>query len=130
MRELVMQLFVREFASHTSIDFSVGSHRIMLLRNNTLRIVNSSRADEGKYTCFAENYLGKANSTGHLSVRGTHTHTHTHTLIHTHITYCTVCLLQQSNKLKLEVSQSAVVGGKLDRQNLKDSVSYFSLFDF
>uniref|UniRef100_A0A3Q4N4V7 Contactin 2 n=1 Tax=Neolamprologus brichardi TaxID=32507 RepID=A0A3Q4N4V7_NEOBR len=36
-----------------------------------LWIYNISRADEGKYTCFAENYLGKANSTGHLSVRGT-----------------------------------------------------------
>lgn len=35
-----------------------------------LWIYNISRADEGKYTCFAENYLGKANSTGHLSVRG------------------------------------------------------------
>ncbi len=70
MRELVMQLFVREFASHTSIDFSVGSHRIMLLRNNTLRIVNSSRADEGNYVCRAENQLGLAEMTAILWVKG------------------------------------------------------------
>lgn len=52
-----------------------------------LRIHNISRADEGKYTCFAENYLGKANSTGHLSVRGTQKHgrTHTYTGKNTHI---------------------------------------------
>ncbi|XP_030620477.1 contactin-5 [Chanos chanos] len=36
------------------------NRRIMLLRNNTLRIVNSSRADEGTYTCRAENLFGSA----------------------------------------------------------------------
>lgn len=44
--------------------------RITVAPDGTLWIRNVSRADEGKYTCFAENYLGKANSTGHLSVRG------------------------------------------------------------
>lgn len=44
--------------------------RITVTPDGTLWIYNISRADEGKYTCFAENYLGKANSTGHLSVRG------------------------------------------------------------
>lgn len=68
--ELVVQLFVREFASHTSIDFCVLSHRIMLLRNNTLRIVNSSRADEGNYVCRAENQLGSAEMTAILWVKG------------------------------------------------------------
>uniref|UniRef100_A0A7N6ATF7 Contactin-5 n=1 Tax=Anabas testudineus TaxID=64144 RepID=A0A7N6ATF7_ANATE len=38
------------------------SCRIMLLRNNTLRIVNASRADEGNYVCRAENQLGSADS--------------------------------------------------------------------
>lgn len=38
--------------------------------DGTLIIRNISRSDEGKYTCFAENFMGKANSTGILSVRG------------------------------------------------------------
>uniref|UniRef100_A0AAQ4RAU7 Contactin 2 n=1 Tax=Gasterosteus aculeatus aculeatus TaxID=481459 RepID=A0AAQ4RAU7_GASAC len=42
---------------------------ITVTPDGVLWINNISRADEGKYTCFAENYLGKANSTGHLSVR-------------------------------------------------------------
>ncbi|XP_037535094.1 contactin-2 [Nematolebias whitei] len=46
-----------------------NSSRISVTPDGTLWIHNISRADEGKYTCFAENYLGKANSTGHLSVR-------------------------------------------------------------
>ncbi|KAM4741647.1 contactin-2 [Anableps anableps] len=47
----------------------INSSRITVTPDGTLWIYNISRADEGKYTCFAENYLGKANSTGHLSVR-------------------------------------------------------------
>ncbi|KAM7398986.1 hypothetical protein PAMP_018283 [Pampus punctatissimus] len=43
--------------------------RIMLLRNNTLRIVNSSRADEGNYVCRAENQLGSAEMTAILWVK-------------------------------------------------------------
>uniref|UniRef100_A0A8C2BK62 Contactin 2 n=1 Tax=Cyprinus carpio TaxID=7962 RepID=A0A8C2BK62_CYPCA len=46
-----------------------NSTRITVTPDGVLWIYNISRADEGKYTCFAENYLGKANSTGHLSVR-------------------------------------------------------------
>ncbi|KAM6980111.1 contactin-2 [Aplochiton taeniatus] len=46
-----------------------NSSRVTVTPDGLLRIRNISRADEGKYTCFAENYLGKANSTGHLSVR-------------------------------------------------------------
>ncbi|XP_056128734.1 contactin-2 [Lampris incognitus] len=46
-----------------------NSSRATVTPNGILWIHNISRADEGKYTCFAENYLGKANSTGHLSVR-------------------------------------------------------------
>nr|XP_055029793.1 contactin-5 isoform X1 [Misgurnus anguillicaudatus] len=36
------------------------SRRITLLRNNTLRIINSSRTDEGNYVCRAENQFGSA----------------------------------------------------------------------
>uniref|UniRef100_A0A8C1HDC2 Contactin 2 n=1 Tax=Cyprinus carpio carpio TaxID=630221 RepID=A0A8C1HDC2_CYPCA len=46
-----------------------NSTRITVTPDGVLWIYNISRSDEGKYTCFAENYLGKANSTGHLSVR-------------------------------------------------------------
>lgn len=46
------------------------SCRIMLLRNNTLKIVNSSRADEGSYMCRAENQLGSAEMTASLWVKG------------------------------------------------------------
>uniref|UniRef100_A0A8C5G6U8 Contactin 2 n=1 Tax=Gouania willdenowi TaxID=441366 RepID=A0A8C5G6U8_GOUWI len=46
-----------------------NSSRVTVSPDGLLWIHNISRADEGKYTCFAENYLGKANSTGHLSVR-------------------------------------------------------------
>ncbi|XP_041851725.1 contactin-5 isoform X3 [Melanotaenia boesemani] len=45
------------------------SKRIMLLRNNTLKIVNSSRADEGNYVCRAENQLGSAEMTAILWVK-------------------------------------------------------------
>ncbi|KAJ8400200.1 hypothetical protein AAFF_G00398940 [Aldrovandia affinis] len=46
-----------------------NNSRVTVTSDGKLLITNISRADEGKYTCFAENYLGKANSTGHLSVR-------------------------------------------------------------
>ncbi|XP_066559318.1 contactin-2 isoform X2 [Amia ocellicauda] len=46
-----------------------NSSRVTIYADGTLWIQNISRADEGKYTCFAENFLGKANSTGILSVR-------------------------------------------------------------
>ncbi|KAG9348394.1 hypothetical protein JZ751_002129 [Albula glossodonta] len=45
-------------------------HRaIVLLRNSMLRILNSSRADEGKYICRAENQFGSAEMTTVLSVK-------------------------------------------------------------
>uniref|UniRef100_A0A803TTJ1 Contactin-2 n=1 Tax=Anolis carolinensis TaxID=28377 RepID=A0A803TTJ1_ANOCA len=43
--------------------------RITITPSGTLIIRNISKSDEGKYTCFAENFMGKANSTGTLSVR-------------------------------------------------------------
>lgn len=45
-------------------------YRVTVTLDGTLIIRNISRSDEGKYTCFAENFMGKANSTGILSVRG------------------------------------------------------------
>lgn len=46
-----------------------NSSRMTITPDGTLSIRNITRADEGKYTCFAENFLGKANSTGTVSVR-------------------------------------------------------------
>lgn len=43
---------------------------MMLLRNNTLRIVNSSRTDEGSYVCRADNQFGSAEMTAVLWVKG------------------------------------------------------------
>uniref|UniRef100_A0A670ZE85 Contactin 2 n=1 Tax=Pseudonaja textilis TaxID=8673 RepID=A0A670ZE85_PSETE len=47
-----------------------NSSSIIITPDGTLIIRNISKPDEGKYTCFAENFMGKANSTGILSVRG------------------------------------------------------------
>uniref|UniRef100_H3DNY9 Contactin-5 n=1 Tax=Tetraodon nigroviridis TaxID=99883 RepID=H3DNY9_TETNG len=46
-----------------------ANQRILLLRNNTLRIVNSSRADEGSYVCRADNQFGSAEMTAVLWVK-------------------------------------------------------------
>ncbi|KAK6472062.1 contactin-2-like [Huso huso] len=46
-----------------------NNSRVTIMEDNSLWIRNISRSDGGKYTCFAENFLGKANSTGILSVR-------------------------------------------------------------
>ncbi|KAJ8405912.1 hypothetical protein AAFF_G00313490 [Aldrovandia affinis] len=43
--------------------------RISVLQNNTLRIVNSSRADEGTYVCWAKNVFGTAEMATVLSVK-------------------------------------------------------------
>ncbi|KAM4619310.1 contactin-1a-like isoform 1-T2 [Polymixia lowei] len=45
-----------------------NSTRVFIWEDGSLEILNVTRADEGRYTCFAENDLGKANSTGSLSV--------------------------------------------------------------
>lgn len=66
----VAQPLAYEFLSGSRIDCRVLSCRIMLLRNNTLKIVNSSRADEGNYVCRAENQLGSAEMTASLWVKG------------------------------------------------------------
>uniref|UniRef100_A0AAY4DVU5 Contactin 1 n=1 Tax=Denticeps clupeoides TaxID=299321 RepID=A0AAY4DVU5_9TELE len=45
-----------------------NSSRIFIWESGNLEIVNATKTDEGMYTCFAENDLGKANSTGSLSI--------------------------------------------------------------
>uniref|UniRef100_A0A8D0H9P3 Contactin 2 n=1 Tax=Sphenodon punctatus TaxID=8508 RepID=A0A8D0H9P3_SPHPU len=47
----------------------INSSRVTITPDGTLILRNISKSDEGKYTCFAENFMGKANSTGILSVR-------------------------------------------------------------
>ncbi|KAG8451010.1 hypothetical protein GDO86_003333, partial [Hymenochirus boettgeri] len=46
-----------------------NNKRVTITANGTLILKNISRSDEGKYTCFAENIMGKSNSTGVLNVR-------------------------------------------------------------
>ncbi|XP_068169089.1 contactin-1a-like isoform X1 [Antennarius striatus] len=45
-----------------------NSTRVFVWEDGSLEILNVTRADEGRYTCFAENDRGKANSTGSLLV--------------------------------------------------------------
>lgn len=46
--------------------------RMLIWEDGSLEILNVTRADEGRYTCFAQNDRGKANSTGSLLVTGDH----------------------------------------------------------
>eukprot|EP00064_Thunnus_orientalis_P007189 superscaffoldBa00000784_g7208 len=46
--------------------FALG--KVFIWEDGSLEILNVTRADEGRYTCFAENDRGKANSTGSLLV--------------------------------------------------------------
>ncbi|XP_013875193.1 contactin-1a [Austrofundulus limnaeus] len=45
-----------------------NSTRVFIWLDGSLEILNVTQADEGRYTCFAENHLGKANSTRPLLV--------------------------------------------------------------
>lgn len=49
-------------------DLLHNSTRVFIWEDGSLEILNVTRADEGRYTCFAENDRGKANSTGSLLV--------------------------------------------------------------
>lgn len=51
-------------------DFTLLPPRVFIWEDGSLEILNVTRADEGRYTCFAENDRGKANSTGSLLVLG------------------------------------------------------------
>ncbi|KAJ8262276.1 hypothetical protein GJAV_G00164580 [Gymnothorax javanicus] len=46
-----------------------NSSRIHIWADGSLEILNVTKLDEGRYTCFVENHLGKANSTGSLSIK-------------------------------------------------------------
>uniref|UniRef100_A0A3B3SFI3 Contactin 1b n=1 Tax=Paramormyrops kingsleyae TaxID=1676925 RepID=A0A3B3SFI3_9TELE len=50
-----------------------NSSRIRVWDDGSLEIFNATKADEGMYTCFAENDRGKGNSTGTLSITGVRT---------------------------------------------------------
>lgn len=45
-----------------------NTSRVMVWADGSLEILNVTKEDEGRYTCFAENEHGKANSSGSLSV--------------------------------------------------------------
>uniref|UniRef100_A0A667WN09 Contactin 1 n=1 Tax=Myripristis murdjan TaxID=586833 RepID=A0A667WN09_9TELE len=45
-----------------------NSTRMFIWEDGSLEILNVTLADEGRYTCFAKNDRGKANSTGSLSI--------------------------------------------------------------
>ncbi|XP_067356392.1 contactin-1a isoform X2 [Channa argus] len=45
-----------------------NSTRVFIWEDGSLEILNVTQADQGRYTCFAENDRGKANSTGSLFV--------------------------------------------------------------
>ncbi|XP_064807361.1 contactin-1a-like [Oncorhynchus masou masou] len=45
-----------------------NSTRVLIWEDGSLEILNVTEADEGRYTCFAENNRGQANSTGSLSI--------------------------------------------------------------
>lgn len=51
-------------------NFTLILLRVFIWEDGSLEILNVTRADEGSYTCFAENDRGKANSTGSLLVLG------------------------------------------------------------
>ncbi|XP_052400437.1 contactin-1a [Carassius gibelio] len=45
-----------------------NSSRIFIRPDGSLELLNITKSDEGRYTCFAENNRGRANSSGSLSV--------------------------------------------------------------
>ncbi|XP_059401688.1 contactin-1a-like [Carassius carassius] len=45
-----------------------NSSRIFIWPDGSLELLNITKSDEGRYTCFAENNRGRANSSGSLSV--------------------------------------------------------------
>ncbi|XP_068950931.1 contactin-1 isoform X1 [Petaurus breviceps papuanus] len=57
-----------KFSWSKGTEWLVNSTRILIWNDGSLEIRNITRADEGTYTCFAENNRGKANNTGTLLI--------------------------------------------------------------
>ncbi|XP_068132653.1 contactin-1 [Hyperolius riggenbachi] len=57
-----------KFSWSKGTELLINNSRISIWDDGSLEIINVTVADEGSYTCFAENDRGKANSTGTLSV--------------------------------------------------------------
>ncbi|KAM9376463.1 contactin-1a [Pholidichthys leucotaenia] len=56
------------FSWSKDTELLLNSSRVFIWEDGSLEILNVTRADEGEYTCFAQNDRGKANSTGYLTV--------------------------------------------------------------
>ncbi|MBN3322375.1 CNTN1 protein, partial [Atractosteus spatula] len=56
------------FSWSKGTELLLNTSRIRIWEDGSLEVINVTKMDEGKYTCFAENDRGKANSTGTLSV--------------------------------------------------------------
>lgn len=57
-----------DFSWSKGTELLTNSTRVFIWEDGSLEILNVTRADEGRYTCFAENDRGKANSTGSLTI--------------------------------------------------------------
>uniref|UniRef100_A0A8C9G437 Contactin 1 n=1 Tax=Pavo cristatus TaxID=9049 RepID=A0A8C9G437_PAVCR len=59
-----------KFSWSKGTELLVNGSRIHIWDDGSLEIINVTKLDEGRYTCFAENNRGKANSTGVLEMTG------------------------------------------------------------
>ncbi|NXQ47262.1 CNTN1 protein, partial [Catharus fuscescens] len=57
-----------KFSWSKGTELLVNGSRIRIWDDGSLEIINVTKLDEGRYTCFAENNRGKANSTGILEM--------------------------------------------------------------
>ncbi|XP_041327420.1 contactin-1 [Pyrgilauda ruficollis] len=57
-----------KFSWSKGTELLVNGSRIRIWDDGSLEIINVTKLDEGRYTCFAENNRGKANSTGVLEM--------------------------------------------------------------
>ncbi|XP_046889540.1 contactin-1a-like [Hypomesus transpacificus] len=57
-----------DFSWSKGTELLSNNTRIFLWEDGSLEILKATRSDEGRYTCFAENDQGKANSTGSLTI--------------------------------------------------------------
>lgn len=69
-RQAIHQNVTSSVAPSTLMVFFFTFNSIRIWDDGSLEIVNITKLDEGRYTCFAENNRGKANSTGVLEMTG------------------------------------------------------------